>query len=130
MLKKQIHASAHLDDWAVKAWCLPLSVIAAAWAFWGTCLGYFATWMVPVVFFASALLYVGVIIIMGEDADDHTGNEKDVPFRVARHTVKYDWFNANPVHVLKSVHFPEQLPAESISLVPFYYGKEHLLPTE
>jgi len=129
-LKMQIHSSAKLDAWAMRLWGLPLSIVSAAGSFWGANLGYLKMWMVPIASFITLLVYLFGLMFIDVERDHYYGGLVDEDYWKARERLRYDWFNTNPVHVLKSRDRERvrDIPEATRSPVPFMYGKERLLP--
>jgi len=69
--------------------------------------------------------WVGLTFI---DVREATGSqfEEDRLYIMARERLIYDWFNSNPVNVLKSRYYPEHLSAVSRAHQLYVYGKEYL----
>lgn len=144
--KKQVFPSSSLEERAEFWWGIPVSIIAAAWAFWGVRLGRLGSFDAPVIgewwpvlasFLLSLLAYWTVIFKLDRRraieiyavsalASAAHLQEKDEPYEDVASRLLYTWFNTNPVHVLKSHYRPEDLK-EVTPLAPFYYGKEYLV---
>jgi len=125
--KKQMHSSALTDICARRCWGVPLSTVAAAWGFWGYRLGYLYSWLMPVMFFVSLELYVSCLEFIGTDGDDDVVDDMEENYSDVEEELLYSWFNCNPIHVLKSRYFPEQIPESMRAHCPFDYGKKELL---
>lgn len=124
LAKKQMHSSHLLDVVARRWWGMPLSMVAAAWAFWGWRLGYFYSWMVPVVFGLSFQVYVMLLMVLGTETSTNKHDYDDVSYKAVERKLLYSWFNTNPVHVLKSKYIEDDIPAITRVSCPFFYGKE------
>lgn len=129
--KKQMHASANLVILAEFLWGVPLSVVAAAWAFWGYRLGVHGPELVPITAAASLLVYFFGMQLLGVlESEDLYGEEDDEYERVQKR-LQFSWFNCNPVHLLKSVYCKEHLGGgHAEARAPFFFGKEYLLEEE
>merc|ERR1712232_587370 len=104
-------------------WGVPLSVIAAAAMMWGFKSGSFTSigaslplwfkWtLVVLTFFASLLLWAVCFMLVrcletGEPIQDDTGHIDD--YDELKEDIVYDWFNTNPVYVLKCSYCPEKI---------------------
>mmetsp|Transcript_37595 Transcript_37595/g.70199 ORF Transcript_37595/g.70199 Transcript_37595/m.70199 type:complete len:1042 (+) Transcript_37595:144-3269(+) len=117
------YTSCFLDDCATRLWGIPLSILATvavhwanrAWSWRLPIVGYIGVFLVSFIFYS---LLVGLVLEYS-DANDHGGTTDYVK------TVKmlrYNYFNTNPIHVLKTVYLKEYGPP----LVYFQRGKGHL----
>merc|ERR1712059_1977 len=126
--KKAIHDSAWTNSCAQALFFLPLGVVAAACAFWAVRLNYFVSYLVvPVAFGMSSLIYwlglFSVEVASGWNSDA----QKDERYEEVESRLLYNWFNFNPIHVLKSNYMEKDLTPGSCYKVPFLFGKEYLV---
>eukprot|EP00928_Gymnodinium_smaydae_P032283 TRINITY_DN23422_c0_g3_i1.p1 TRINITY_DN23422_c0_g3~~TRINITY_DN23422_c0_g3_i1.p1 ORF type:complete len:1001 (-),score=152.17 TRINITY_DN23422_c0_g3_i1:239-3241(-) len=126
--KKQLHDSGTPGKTALILWFLPISTVAAAWMFWAVRLGIQTSYMlVPVAFVASAVMYwMGLAIIF--PFGEWTSIEKERMYESVASRCLFTWFNANPIHVLKSRYGgADAVPTETKAPIPFQFGKEYLI---
>merc|ERR1719215_180619 len=73
---------------------------------------------------------MGLAIILPLGSWTPVEKDKEHDFVAAK--VLFNWFNANPVHVLKSRYAgsDDSIPAEMRAPTPFFYGKEYLVAAE
>eukprot|EP00930_Biecheleria_cincta_P039805 TRINITY_DN27326_c0_g1_i1.p1 TRINITY_DN27326_c0_g1~~TRINITY_DN27326_c0_g1_i1.p1 ORF type:complete len:1063 (+),score=177.53 TRINITY_DN27326_c0_g1_i1:28-3189(+) len=140
VMRKSIHSSPRRFAVALYLWGLPLSVPAAAWAYWGVRLKYWSIrW--PIVVYAMALFgYCSLLRIFinpekqnqrqdggdvysQRDADE-AGVEEQHEDAAKKHL--YNWYNVNPVHLLKSHYWNRDLWDGHDVAMPFEFGKEYL----
>lgn len=127
LCKKQLHVDSELGDLAMYLWNLPLGIIAAAWVYWTCRLGYARSYiLVPIAFFASVWVYSMGLKIILMSAKKGARKEKDKYYSYVEKFLLYNWFNCNPVHVLKSC-YGELRGVEYAAEVPFVFGKEYLV---
>lgn len=140
VMRKSVHSSPRRFAAALYLWGLPLSVPAAAHAYWGARLKYWSLrW--PVVVFAVALFgYCSLLRIFitpeKKDQEHHAGDmysdqdaqQADVQeeYEDAAAKYLYNWYNVNPVHLLKSHYWNRDLWDEHDTVMPFEFGKEYL----
>jgi hypothetical protein len=110
----------HLDDWFALLWGIPLSTVAAASAYWAAEWKRLPWWTTILTFGISLVLYLAsvTIILRSVNPDDSSGTEE---YAEARAHLGYDYFNTNPIQVLKSHYLHEGPP-----LTYFVRGKEYL----
>jgi len=124
--KQEDFTDSGLDDMASALWGLPVSLVAAASVHWAARLRYVPSWSPFLAFVAALVLYwllVWLLVCCVAISDDSgEAQYKDV---VAMHG--YDWFNTNPVLVLKS-QYCDGDPRGAEPLVFFQHGKEYLQP--
>jgi hypothetical protein len=110
--------SVQLDDCANCMWGVPLSMIASAAAHWASRLGYIEL-TEGTVFLAALVIYelafFGLLQFVDDDDDSGKGTYEEV-----KALLGYDYFNTNPIHVLRSQYCDEGTP-----LVYFQHGKEY-----
>lgn len=118
------YTSFKLDDCSAYLWSIPLSILAALWASWTASLMEWPWWITIIAFVASLASYlflVHKIMIQTSPFDDRgKGHYYD-----AKQHLRYDYFNTNPIMVLKSQYLKEGKP-----LTYFVRGKEYLQKPE
>lgn len=118
------YTSHQLDDCFTYLWGIPLSIVAAASAYWTANFYHLPWWWTLVAFSASLLAYlifVHLVFKSVSPSDNHgKGN-----YAEARKHLRYDYFNTNPVKVLRSHFLQEGQP-----LTYFVRGKEYLQKPE
>lgn len=125
--KKQVHSSVQTDNMALRWWALPILVVAGALSVLSWRLRQLkAVFVVPAMVLAVILYLFGLQIVgVAQDEDVFDSIEEDIS-KVQKHLL-FDWFNTNPVHVLKSWYMIEEVPYKCRAQCPFMYGKEDLL---
>merc|ERR1719271_2386942 len=100
-------------------WGVPLSMIASAAAHWASRLGRYIELTEGTVFLAALVIYelafFGLLQFVDDDDDSGKGTYEEV-----KALLGYDYFNTNPIHVLRSQYCNEGKP-----LVYFQHGKEY-----
>jgi hypothetical protein len=115
-----------LDDCAMYFWGVPLSMIASASALWGHKLGLWGIWCVPLSFVFSLGLYVALVYQVIERVSHHRKTVKRENYEELAERHGCDWFNTNPIHVLRS----QYLTADDDDVEPVVYyqhGKQYQL---
>lgn len=117
------YTSCLLDDCATFLWGVPLSILATVAIHWADKAW---SWELPVAAYVMSFLIVFILycvlvglVLQFTDPNDHGGTD-DYMQSVRR--LRYDYFNTNPVHVLKTLYLKEYGPP----LVYFQRGKAHL----
>eukprot|EP00927_Polykrikos_kofoidii_P060374 TRINITY_DN5536_c0_g2_i1.p1 TRINITY_DN5536_c0_g2~~TRINITY_DN5536_c0_g2_i1.p1 ORF type:complete len:941 (+),score=77.08 TRINITY_DN5536_c0_g2_i1:29-2851(+) len=109
-----------LSDVVDYAWALPVSMVASASAFWSVQAGIFGSGFHIIAFLiALAIHWTALYFVLLYTAIASGGS--GVSYHQACKRLRYDFFNTNPVCVLKSRHCQMGKP-----LVYFQRGKEHL----
>jgi len=118
------YTSHHLDDCFTYLWGIPVSILAAASAHWAAILNHWPWWVKIVAFSTSFVVYLILVrwVLKSVDPYDNGGKGDYVQ---ARRVLRYDYFNTNPVQVLKSRFLREGKP-----LTYFVRGKEYLQQIE
>jgi len=123
--KKACHTSRNLDSSAILFWGVPCSMVASACALWAFRAGWIQSWLIPASFGASILVYTfGLLLLFWGKLSSRTvwsvsGRDPvsidyiDEPYQKVNRRLRYNWFNTNIVHVLKSWYLPEQVPEAS-----------------
>lgn len=115
------YTSCFLDDCATVLWSIPLSMIAGIAAHWAQKAWHLHWSIQPLVFFIALINYVvlvGVVMSYVSPYDDSGGED----FAQCLQRLRYDYFNTNPIFVLKSQYLKGYGPP----LVYFSRGKEYL----
>mmetsp|Transcript_48264 Transcript_48264/g.134771 ORF Transcript_48264/g.134771 Transcript_48264/m.134771 type:complete len:1007 (-) Transcript_48264:126-3146(-) len=123
---KCIHDSRRLGISSLYLWFLPLGMIASAWAFWTIRLGYVQDpfIFVPIAFLTSTIIYwMGLFAIIPSRSSKR---ERDKPYEFVNMRLLYNWFNCNPVHVLKSRY---EMLQRKYGLVSSLHNRGELHPT-
>lgn len=109
-----------LHDCVSYLWALPVAMVAAASTFWAAEAGFVSSSMPWLAFFLSLGIHWVLLfaILQRQSASSDDGTET---YEAVRERLPYDFFNTNPVHVLKT-----QLLREGTPLVFFQRGKEYL----
>jgi len=115
-----------LDDCFTYMWGIPLSIIAAASAYWAADTQLAGPWSLswPTAFVLSLLLYLIAVHLVLQGVSTHTDIGKG-DYANAREILRYDYFNTNPIQVLKSRYLKDGKP-----LTYFARGKEYLQQTQ
>jgi len=109
-----------MDDAAMYLWSIPLSMLAAVSAYWATLSLKLAWWIPYLAFCMSMLTYLGLLAVVYRLVTPFDfGGKGD--FNAARKRLRYDYFNTNPIMVLKSRYLRQSPP-----LTYFVRGKEYL----
>mmetsp|Transcript_125983 Transcript_125983/g.245694 ORF Transcript_125983/g.245694 Transcript_125983/m.245694 type:complete len:912 (-) Transcript_125983:36-2771(-) len=120
-LKVGEYTSLALSHSASVLWGVPLSMVACASANYARLSAGTANPSLPIVAFVLALisywLAVAVVLVIVPSRCF----QADTDYWTAQQELKYDFFNTNPVHVLKTLHLSQGSP-----LVYFMRGKEYL----
>eukprot|EP00404_Azadinium_spinosum_P057377 CAMPEP_0180786364 /NCGR_PEP_ID=MMETSP1038_2-20121128/50755_1 /TAXON_ID=632150 /ORGANISM="Azadinium spinosum, Strain 3D9" /LENGTH=347 /DNA_ID=CAMNT_0022823469 /DNA_START=187 /DNA_END=1227 /DNA_ORIENTATION=- len=110
-------------------WGIPLSIVACAAACWAVRSGDLAVGSEYIAFLVALGTYwLGLCAVL-YSVSPHSDNDTE-GYAGTRQTLRYDYFNTNPVHVLKALYLGEGPAAlkgkEAASIVYFQRGKEYL----
>jgi len=120
-LKVIEYTSPTLNHCACVLWGIPLSLVACASANYARLSAGWVDPGLPIVAFIMALITYWLALAVVLVLVPSRAYEAQTDYATAQHELRYDFFNTNPVHVLKSVHLGEGTP-----LVYFLRGKEYL----
>jgi hypothetical protein len=114
------YTSVTLHDGVLYLWGFPLSLIAAAAAYWSERAGVSGNGSAITIFFMALGLYWLALTIVFNlfSCESERGTQE---YSSMRRVLRYDYFNTNPIHVLKSQYLKHGTP-----LVFFQRGKEYL----
>uniref|UniRef100_A0A7S4V312 CSC1/OSCA1-like cytosolic domain-containing protein n=1 Tax=Alexandrium monilatum TaxID=311494 RepID=A0A7S4V312_9DINO len=79
-------------------------------------------WLVPTVLAGSIVLYLG-LVRLSQKCSEPRRELTEIPYIEVASLLPYNYFNTNPVHVLRSLHFPSIVVPP---IYPFLPGKEYL----
>jgi len=134
--KKQM-AGSYLEEWAERAWAIPLATILSACGFWGVRCeklgqpGHRASYWTAFFLFVCGMLLHWAMLRWFGNYDEICFDSYDATYEDVKQALTYTWFNTNPVHVLKSNFYPEKMgDAAIVEKIPFEYGKEYLFLME
>eukprot|EP00928_Gymnodinium_smaydae_P018664 TRINITY_DN17112_c0_g4_i1.p1 TRINITY_DN17112_c0_g4~~TRINITY_DN17112_c0_g4_i1.p1 ORF type:complete len:901 (-),score=190.39 TRINITY_DN17112_c0_g4_i1:82-2670(-) len=126
-VSRQTHfASPRLDACAHYLVALPLAALLALpfqcrWLSLESTVGA-RPWLKPVLYAVCALLPLALAHLCQRCNEPHR-ELSDVPYVEVASLVPYNYFNANPVHVLRTLHFPSVVVPP---IYPYLPGKEYL----
>lgn len=114
------YTSHHLDDCFTYLWGIPVSILAAASGHWLAILKHWPWWVTIVAFGASFVVYSVLVRLVLKSVDPYENGGKG-DYVQARRVLRYDYFNTNPVQVLKSRFLNHRT-----TFTYFVRGKEYL----
>jgi hypothetical protein len=114
------YTSYSLDDCFMYLWGIPLSILAAASAYWAVIPFQLPWWSSYAAFPAAYLLYLLLLHVILRSVSPFD-NTSSASYYKARNLLGYDYFNTNPIIVLKSRYLRKGRP-----LTFFVRGKEYL----
>jgi len=109
-----------LHDCVSYLWAMPVSMPAAAAAYWASLAGYAGAGLaIPVYLTAVGIHWILLFMLLNATSWRSDDGKED--YRTTKKRVRADYFNTNPVHVLKSQFLDNRHP-----LIYFQRGKEYL----
>lgn len=135
LISKKHMTSYKVDLLACKLWGFPLSMILAAFGYWGVRCNRLGTntnlgsyWVVCFLFLLGLVLHRLALELLSRGGVKAV-DLQDRPYHVVEQKLRYTWFNTNPVHILKSCYYVEKMGEgveDTRAFVPFEFGKEYL----